>query len=1590
MIKERFIITLFIFSLILPLAQSQTFDFKFENYTTLDGLSDPNVNTILQDSRGYLWIGTNNGLNRWNGYEYKIYKNNPNDSLTISDNFINVVFEDTNEIVWIGTYHGLCKYDRNADKFINYYLNPSEALSLSYNNIKDIQCFSKNQLLLATQGGGLLVFNTDEGLHADFLNDFSDDNSIQSNNVNAIFKDEAGTFWVGTNQGLSKIIVENEQIVSFKNYQPTDDFFGNNSIVSIMEDKYKRLWLASNGGGVMTFSPENNSFSFFDNRLSGLNSPIINVLFADSKGRIWIGSNAGLHLYDKELSRFLLFLQNKEKPCSLNSNKINTIYEDKAGIIWFGTNNGINKLTQTMNLFKHFLHVPSDSSSLINNNVNAIRTDAKGRIWIGTDKGLDFTDGRSNTFTHYRFSEQNAFLNKVKFSDIYQDYSGIFWFATWGNGLVMLDPKTETVKTFLKKETNSISDNHVRLIYEDRSGMLWISTLRGLNSYDRKKDVFRNYLHNKDKPNSISHNFVTAICEDRKGNFWLGTKRGGLNLLDRDKGVFTHFKKEENTNSISDNSISTIIETKDGKIWIGTRNGLNEFDFLKKKFVSYHLKDGLCDNYICAIQEDANNHLWISTKNGMSKFIPKDKLFINFSKKNGLQANEFNVGASRKGRKGNLLFGGVNGFNMFVPDSIKKNRFYPLIIISSFKVKNVEIRPNEPSPSGVILLKKDINETEEIILSPSDNNFSFEFSASHFVSPQYNKFLYKMDGYDEDWTVTDYEHRYATYMNLPEGVYVFRVRAANSDGIWNEVGKSIVIKIGLPFWRHLWFQMLIGIGILALLFAFYKSRVRELTLKNNRGKRELSKIKKELVEKNDTIAEKENRLEEYFIKYHKLESLIQEVKNAVYIVNPQGEFEWVNQGFVDLYHYNMDSLASHKSGSLYRFMNDENLKKAVTKCCENFRRTVFETKVENLEGKTLHVKTTINPIINDKGEVVKMIFVDSDISEEVRLKKELDLSQQTLFTKQSEFEKLSFEYDRLNEVVGKTENAILMTDKKGNFIWVNEAYEKLFGYNLEELKSQISSNIIGKNTPAYFKEKINKCLIDHEFVSYEYTTVTREGKRVWVLAHLYPIFSADNEFEKIIVVDSDITPIKELEKKIDDRNKKIANYLAQQKEQAAEIAKAYKEMHVIGELGQKIITINKFENIIRLVYEFTNTFVDAPNVEIGIYNEKFKQIRFSNSIRRDKTISDFDIDLFNENNLSVWSFRNLKSIYIQDYEKEYTDYIPNSEEDVSNQPASAMFIPLLLNRVPVGVLVVQSYIKKAYLPKHLVIMESLASYIAISIEQTKLNYTIKEKNRLISNSQKYLKLINNPLASDGKDIEPYFQYFLIHQAVKAVSTDTMWFFKTNSLDNKGVYTIYIAIIDCLLEDIPGTLLGVLVKNILTNCVRDKKIYMPDEILNELEERYLQTILSVKSKMNYELELGLCRLDKQRTGEIDLTYCGARRPLYYYSEEKDQIKKLEGARKTIAKDMRINTKIPFENKHVRLYKNDMFYLFTDGIAQQIGANRKKFGEKRLKDVLELCANLSIDVQEDTLLAAYQTHKANEEQKKDITVLGVKLT
>jgi signal transduction histidine kinase/ligand-binding sensor domain-containing protein/DNA-binding response OmpR family regulator len=858
---------------------AQNDSLRFSTISLESGLSQASIFQIIQDKQGFIWVATEDGLNRFDGYQFKIYNVEKDNPKSLSSAYVFTLCEDQEEYIWVGTRGGgLNRYDPKKDEFLRFQHNAQEPNSLINNTVLCLLEDHSGNIWIGTEEG-LDMLNVKEGIFTHYVNDPQNSNSLSHNRVISLYESPAhpGILWIGTRGGgLNRLDINKGQFNHFKHDPQNGESLSDNKVTAIYEFPSKPgiLWIGTDGGGINWFSPpgrdgESASFTHYKHdpkNPASLSHNYITSIYEDRRGKIWICTGGGglnqmvVGKGIKDVPTFIHYRRDFNDPESLASDFVFSICEDRSGIFWVGTfGEGISKWDPHKPHFILYTKNPLDPNSLSSDGTRTIYEDRSGILWVGTfGGGLNRINRETGKFTHYRQDPQNPkSISHDRVFCLYEDRAGDFWIGTEAGTLNKLDRGKGTFTCF-KTSESSASENRVNSLHEDRDGVFWVGTrYEGLYIFDRQKEIFtKRYHHDPSDPDSLNINDIYSIHEDKAGDIWLCTFGGGLNKFDGDEEKFIHFTHNpDDPKSLSSNNLLGIYEDSSGIFWIGTYGGgLSQFDRKNNTFTNITSQDGLPSDVVYGVLGDGEGNLWLSTNKGLSKFNPKTKSFKNFDVRDGLQSNEFNGGAYFKNNQGAMFFGGISGFNVFNPQSIVENPYIPPVVITDFQLFSKKV-PIGKMKDGRTVLTKSITKTEQIELFYKDRVFSFEFAALSYTSTDKNQFKYIMEGLEDEWNLVG-NRRFATYTTLPPGNYVFRVKGSNNDGLWNEEGISLKIIVNPPFWRTWWFITLSIVLVLIAIFSVYKIRVKQLEKRKEELEELVDQRTSELKKANE-IAKKE-------------------------------------------------------------------------------------------------------------------------------------------------------------------------------------------------------------------------------------------------------------------------------------------------------------------------------------------------------------------------------------------------------------------------------------------------------------------------------------------------------------------------------------------------------------------------------------------------------------------------------------------------------------------------------------------------------------------------------------------------------------
>ncbi len=807
---------------------------RFDRIGLEDGLSQSTVNAIVQDAQGFMWFGTQDGLNRYDGYSIKVFKHDPNDPNSISDNTVWSLMCDSRGDLWIGTERGgLNRYVSSENKFYHFMNKEDDYSSISDNFIISLFEDSRRNIWAGTLNSGVNLLTRDEGSFSRFLYDKEDGGKLTASSIRKICEDSLGNLWFATQRGLYKFRLDelynstSPRFVHYKNFPQDPNSLSNNNLRGLYLDPKGVLWIGTSGGGLNSFDQKTGTFSRYINdkkNPASISGNLVTSIYGDpyrpGPGLLIGTYDAGLNLYNSSTNKFNRYIKTES---------ILTLYEDRSGILWIGTlSGGIKIFDRRKNNFIHYFDDPDNTNDLFGNMILAILEDRDSELWVAAmGYGLNRFDYQRKIIKVYTNDPKNDnSLTSNLIVALCESSDGSIWAGTIEGGIERFDKKNNKFTRYKHdpKNSNSILNNAVSALYYDKeSDIMWIGySIGGVSKYNISENIFEHFIPDKDNPDAISKGPVSTIYKGKRTGLWIGTIDRGLNrYITRSghshSGYFKHYQVSAEP-AVNNNGIQTIYEDDKGIIWIGTYGGgLNRYDPTAQSFKYYTEKDGLPNNVIYSILPDKEGFLWLSTNKGISRFDRKAESFRNYDVSDGLQSNEFNQGASFATANGELFFGGVNGFNSFFPGEIEDNKYIPPVYLTTFKVFDEMLSLPNPLPRDT-----------RIELTYAQNFFSFEFVALNYTASEKNQYAYILEGFDENWHLTSSQRRYVSYTNLDPGEYLLRVRGSNNNGIWNKEGTLCTIIIKPPIWMTLWFRILLGSAIIIFTIVFYNYRIHKI------------------------------------------------------------------------------------------------------------------------------------------------------------------------------------------------------------------------------------------------------------------------------------------------------------------------------------------------------------------------------------------------------------------------------------------------------------------------------------------------------------------------------------------------------------------------------------------------------------------------------------------------------------------------------------------------------------------------------------------------------------------------------------------
>lgn len=1142
----------------------------FEHLTDVHGLSQNSVYCMLQDRTGFMWFGTQDGLNRYDGYAFTVFRHDPQDTTTISDNYITALYEDRDGKIWVGTQSGgLNRYDPTFETFLSYRHDPQNVESLSHNHVTAIVEDSTG-IWVGTKHG--LNFLAAHGRRfTRFFPDKQTPNRISDSDIAALHVDRSGVLHIGTGQGgLNRYERASGQFTHFKHDAGDPNSLHNDAVLRIFADRAGVLWLGM--GDDVLHKLEWNSASQSSARIFKCTSYAIpaSAFVEDHDGTLWIGSNGrGLFRYDRARGSFTQIVHDPEDPASLSDSGILSAWVDRAGDLWLGTHGyGLNQYRRTRKAFQHYVRTPGSSRGMRNRSVRAIYEDEQQRLWIGGYEGLECLERKTGRVIHYQADARRPFsLPSREVFVIYDDPASTgktFLVGTESrNGLLKFDRTTERFTPYPLNPTNgrSLIPHPIYALHRERSGVLWVGTDNGLFEFDAEKNSLRHYRPAPEQPRGLGHNMIIDLFEEANGTLWIGTN-GGLHRLERATGDFVRYQHDpRNAASLGSNRVKCIFTSRDGTLWIGTDGGgLNRFAPDTESFTRYSIRNGLPNDVVYAILEDETGHLWLSTNSGLSRFNPHTLTFRNYETDDGLQGREFNTGAYFKslGKRGEMFFGGINGVTAFFPDQIKDNPYVPPIVLTGFSKFNQSVR-----------LDTSISAIKKITLDYTDVVFSVQFAALNFTRSEKNQYAFRLQGFHEDWIPLGTK-REATFTHLDPGEYVLRVKGSNNDGVWNEAGTSLVIAIPPRFYQTRWFMAFVVLLLSGTIFGGVRWRMHHLDMRQ---------IKLEAL-----VAERTAQLRESEEHYR---TLAESAHDSIFILNRQGALVYINTHGAEFLRRPVSELLGKQVRELVSPFAYEGVPQSLFKVFEAGESVSLERALA-FDGARVWLDTRLVPLRDEQGAVQAAMGIARDITAAKRAAEEIRRLNQQLEQKViARTAALEESKNRFQQIIENLNEVMWIESvEPRKLLYVSPAFEKIWERSRAELaqQPQLLMETIFPEDRQLFKAHLRRQR-QGEISEIEYRITRADGEMRWIRDRSFPIRDEQGNVYRTAGLAQDLT-----EQKREEENRQ------------ARTAKALKQQTVLLKLAQADNT--ELAPALQRLTEASANTLNVARVGVWLFNEE--------------------------------------------------------------------------------------------------------------------------------------------------------------------------------------------------------------------------------------------------------------------------------------------------------------------------------------------------------------------------------------------------
>ncbi|MFW5872458.1 MAG: two-component regulator propeller domain-containing protein, partial [bacterium] len=1112
---NKFFILLFYVLSLNSYAQYNDYELVFNRLSVKDGLSHQGVTCILQDHEGFTWFGTQNGLNRFDGYNFLNYKPIPFNNKSLSHHMINSIIEDDEYNLWVGTSNGINKYNPATNSFENY-----DELKITF-PISALTHDSSKNIWIGTRGGFLNMYNPIEKT----LIHYNKDRGILDAHINTLLIDD-NILWVGSEAGLNRINLKTREVSSFskKNVFPE-----NTSIKSISKDRQGFLWLGTQNGHLIKLDTKSLKVDYPFKQTKNpypFGKKTITSLLQTGEDYLWVGTDGnGIFLLNKKDHSVIHYQNKHEFINSLSDNHVTSFYQIKPGILWIGTRfGGINKVYLNDDSFHHIQPTSIAPGKIDNNSVLSILSPRENILYIGTENNGLIQYNRV-TRKLKSFSKSNSIIenNMIKALALQQGRDGEFlWIGTGNGGLYRMNLQNEQIQSYPYIETGeNLNRVNIKTLLVDKN-QLWIGGKEGL---------FLLNINDKSLTNisgELTSSFVNCLYLDKANNLWIGTTGGGLNKYNSLQNTTAHYiYKQDDTTGINSNDIYAIHEDESGKLLIGTGGGgLNLFDVEKGKFLHFN------ENYmVYNIIEDHVKNFWLSTEKGIYRYDPRSSLFDHYDLEDGLITNDYQRGSACINNAGEIFFGGRHGICSFSPGKINNHTYTPRVKITGLCINNENIPVGEWS--GRIILNKTISYLDQVNLSYKDKVFSLEFAALDYLVPMKNKYAYILENYHEEWIECDAHSRSATFYNVPPGTYKFKVKGSNNEGKLDSKTAELLIIISPPFWNSREFILLVIVLIIALVSYLVYHYIKKI-----------KKTNKKLVEQ-----AKESLLDERNL----LKTLINNSPDYIYIKDTNSKFIMANKRLAVLMGAKKpEELVGKTDHDFYDAILADKFRDDEQKIMKNKEHLIgIEEPGVDADGKPTYVSTSKIPIINMNDEVIGLIGISRDITElklaHEKLRKQTEELQETnvlleerqeeifqqneeIQAQAEELETTNTELAKLSVVASETDNAVMIIDRDGNVEWINDGFTRLYGYQFEHIADK---DAIHYNFKPGLYEHVRESIGTKKTLSYETSVITRNSSKVWIHTMLTPISDANENIYRVVAIDTDITKMKTAETEIE-------------------------------------------------------------------------------------------------------------------------------------------------------------------------------------------------------------------------------------------------------------------------------------------------------------------------------------------------------------------------------------------------------------------------------------------------------------------------